>query len=69
MEDTAPIRDFLEKIDDEPIESLSASFDESSKSRRYSEDDWNALQQARLQYLRDWEEDMRYAQELASEGM
>ena len=30
---------------------------------------WSEMQQARTEYLREWEEDMRYAQELASEGM
>jgi hypothetical protein len=31
--------------------------------------DWGDIQRARAEYLREWEEDMRYAQELASEGM
>lgn len=30
---------------------------------------WVEMQQARADYLREWEEDMRFAQELASEGM
>lgn len=30
---------------------------------------WAEMQQARTEYLKEWEEDMRYAQELASEGM
>jgi hypothetical protein len=30
---------------------------------------WVEMQQARAEYLREWEEDMRFAQELASEGM
>lgn len=30
---------------------------------------WSDIQQARAEYLKEWEEDMRYAQELANEGM
>ena len=30
---------------------------------------WAEMQQARTEYIREWEEDMRFAQELASEGM
>jgi hypothetical protein len=72
MEDMNPIDDFLTKVDSDDIEKLSASYSESEqgpKARRYNEQEWNELQQARQQYLREWEEDMRYAQELASEGM
>lgn len=68
MEDTTPINDFLTKVDDE-MDTLNASYDDSPKARRFSEDQWAEIQQARLAYLREWEEDMRYAQELASEGM
>lgn len=31
--------------------------------------DWSETQRARSEYLKEWEEDMRYAQELANEGM
>ncbi len=31
--------------------------------------DWSETQRARTEYLKEWEEDMRYAQELANEGM
>lgn len=30
---------------------------------------WDEMQQARTEYLKEWEEDMRFAQELANEGM
>lgn len=36
---------------------------------RFSEDDWEEQNRARKQYLKEWEEDLRYAQELANEGM
>ena len=32
-------------------------------------DDWEETQRARAHYLREWEEDMRYARELAEESM
>jgi hypothetical protein len=73
MEDTNSIDQLLTKINDDDVEKLSASFSEPdsdpSRNRRYSETEWSEIQQARIQYLREWEEDMRYAQELASEGM
>ena len=31
--------------------------------------EWVELQRARAEYLREWEEDIKYAQELANEGM
>lgn len=62
--------DLISKENPDELEELTASFgDEIPKTRRFSEKDWNDLQKARLEYLKEWEEDMRYAQELASEGM
>ncbi len=70
MEDMNPINEFLTKVDSDDIETLSDySEPEAPRARRYSEDEWTALQAARLEYLKEWEEDMRYAQELAAEGM
>lgn len=34
-----------------------------------SREEWYAIQRARSDYIKDWEEDLRYAQELANEGM
>ena len=39
------------------------------RRQRHSEDDWEEQNQARKRYLKEWEEDMRYAEELANEGM
>ena len=72
MEDMNPIDDFLTKVDTDDVETLTASYAEAespAKTRRYSESEWSELQQARQRYLSEWEEDMRFAQELASEGM
>lgn len=56
----------------EDIEVLEASgfvvSDEPVQPRR-PDKDWNETQRARNEYLKEWEEDMRYAQELANEGM
>lgn len=41
----------------------------SKRSKRYSGDDWEEQNRARKKYLKEWEEDLRYAQELANEGM
>ena len=35
----------------------------------FRSDDWEELQRAKNRYLKEWEEDMRYAEELANEGM
>jgi hypothetical protein len=55
--------DSIESLEDlfksEPDDTLTAS----------SSAQWGEVQQARAEYLREWEEDMRFAQELASEGM
>lgn len=32
-------------------------------------EEWGEIQKARSEYLKDWEEDLRYAVELANEGM
>lgn len=37
--------------------------------RRYTDDDWEEQNRARQKYLKEWEEDLRYAKELADEGM
>lgn len=47
------------KSDDEPLQAASGPRSAA----------WAEMQQARTEYLKEWEEDMRYAQELASEGM
>lgn len=42
----------------------------SKPNRRYLEsDEWEELRKARARYAREWEEDFRYAKELADEGM
>jgi hypothetical protein len=47
------------KSEDEPLKA-------SSGARSAA---WTEMQEARTEYLKEWEEDMRFAQELASEGM
>lgn len=42
--------------------------DEEPKPKR-PDKDWVETQRARSEYLKEWEEDMRYAVELANEGM
>lgn len=39
------------------------------RSRQHGGADWEEMQRARAHYLREWEEDMRYAKELAEESM
>lgn len=39
------------------------------KRRRFDSDEWEETQKARAKYLREWEEDLRYAEELANESM
>lgn len=39
------------------------------RNKRYSSDEWEEQNQARKRYIKEWEEDLRYAQELANEGM
>lgn len=39
------------------------------RTRSNSGADWEEMQRARAHYLREWEEDMRYAKELAEESM
>lgn len=53
------LEDFFKPVIDEPLKA-------SSGVRSAA---WAEMQQARSEYLKEWEEDMRYAQELASEGM
>jgi hypothetical protein len=47
------------KSDDEPLKAASGIRSAA----------WAEMQEARNEYLKEWEEDMRFAQELASEGM
>lgn len=63
--DTTPFNE------EETLDKLEAAYEEPAlaKPRRYNDQEWNDLQRARQAYLKEWEEDMRYAQELASEGM
>ena len=37
--------------------------------KNFRSDDWEEMQRARSRYLKEWEEDIRYAEELANEGM
>lgn len=39
------------------------------RGHRFSDDDWEEQNRARQKYLKEWEEDLRYAKELADEGM
>ena len=39
------------------------------RGQRFSDDDWEEQNRARQKYLKEWEEDLRYAKELADEGM
>jgi hypothetical protein len=39
------------------------------RGHRFSDDDWEEQNKARQKYLKEWEEDLRYAKELADEGM
>ena len=39
------------------------------RDRRSGGDDWEEVQRARARYIKEWEEDMRYAEELANESM
>lgn len=39
------------------------------KRRRLSDDEWEESRRAKARYLKEWEEDFRYAKELADEGM
>ena len=40
------------------------------KNRRYFDDDeWESMRRARAHYYKEWEEDFKYAKELADEGM
>lgn len=38
------------------------------EAHRFSDDEWEEQNRARLKYLKEWEEDMRYAKELADEA-
>lgn len=72
--DNPSILDFpLDEIEEEPALSDKPWRDSrkkgKSKRRKYSEEDWEEQNAARKRYLREWEEDMRYAEELANEGM
>jgi hypothetical protein len=62
--------DFTSEFED-VIDTLENGFTASAgePTTRRNSSDWDEVQRARAQYLREWEEDMRYAQELASEGM
>lgn len=40
-----------------------------SRRRRLNDDDWEDSRRAKAKYLREWEEDFKYAKELADEGM
>jgi hypothetical protein len=52
-------------IDDEI---LTAAFDMPNPVA-HSGKEWEEVQHARAEYIKEWEEDMRYAQELAQQGM
>lgn len=40
-----------------------------SKKRNFSDKEWAETQEAKRKYYREWEEDFRYAKELADDGM
>lgn len=66
MEQFKTAEDFL-AVNDSDLEQLEQVFEEPIKASR--REDWTEMQQARADYLKEWEEDMRFAQELANEGM
>jgi hypothetical protein len=39
-----------------------------NKKRQFSDDEWEEVRRARAKYYKEWEEDYRYAKELADEG-
>lgn len=53
----------------EQLEDVFKSDDEPLKASGTRSAAWAEMQEARSEYLKEWEEDMRFAQELASEGM
>jgi hypothetical protein len=54
----------------EQLENVFKSDDESLKAASgVRSAAWTQMQHARTEYLKEWEEDMRFAQELANEGM
>lgn len=55
--------------DDEYYEVLSASVDPLRPPSGRSRLEWTEIQRARYEYIKEWEEDLRYASELANEGM
>ena len=55
--------------DEEYLESLNASVDPLRPPDGTSREEWLVIQRARTEYLKEWEEDLRYAVELANEGM
>lgn len=68
MEKYATPEEFLaaeDSISPDRIESLEKMFASSDSDNAK----WTETQKARSEYIKEWEEDMRYAQELASEGM
>lgn len=58
-----------EFADDLDILEATAAVTEPTPTPKGVDKDWSETQRARAEYIKEWEEDLRYAVELANEGM
>jgi hypothetical protein len=56
------------KDDIDTLEAVAMAAEEPTTPKK-PDKEWVETQKARSEYLKEWEEDMRYAVELANEGM
>jgi hypothetical protein len=57
------------ELSEKPWKDGRRKFKKRKGNRRFDSDDWEETQRARAAYIKEWEEEMRYAEELANEGM